>query len=441
MRNLLSPILFISYSRHDYVFVENMVDVLRRHGFRVFLDSSDIDPGDNFVARLSKEIKRSTAIVPVISENYSLSRWAQAELYQALTTDKMAIPILISHDSISSLDEPLQRLLQDRQYVTITEELSDQEFIDRLAQLLLAARRRYRHELLKKNIPFVFGAALFILALWWAVANLDNLEQARKRTNALSEVMEAKNVLQHERISTIASLVVGDRKALGEIILLSQDLARTDVARFNALALGTELRKGHKSYRWYVQGLNVERAKFNDVSFVKTSFIGGAWRDIEFSDSVFANVFWAQNKGFSMSGSNFQNVQFLGSEFEAITAIDVVFVNSKFIGSTIDTTNFSKVRFVTKSPQTEGNPIVTPYYTSFERSVLISRRSPPEEGVLDLTMTGDEIVFDDVLFVDCRLEGWFRPEWFRNSNFKHCQLPESLSKESLESTGNVVYSS
>jgi hypothetical protein len=78
MRNLLSPILFISYSRHDYAFVENMVGVLRRHGIRVFLDSSDIDPGDNFVARLSKEIKRATAIVPVISERYSLSRWAQA---------------------------------------------------------------------------------------------------------------------------------------------------------------------------------------------------------------------------------------------------------------------------------------------------------------------------------------------------------------------------
>jgi hypothetical protein len=438
MRNLLSPILFISYSRHDYAFVENMVGVLRRHGIRVFLDSSDIDPGDNFVARLSKEIKRATAIVPVISEMYSLSRWAQAELYQALTTDKIAIPVLISHGSISSLDEPLQRLLRDRQYVTITEKLSDQEFIDRLAQLLLAARRRYRYELLRKITPFVSGAALFILAVWWAVANLDNIEQARKRTSAISEVMEAKNVLQHERIVTIASLVAGDRKALGEIILLSQDIDRTDVTRFNALELGTELQKGQKSYRWYVQGLNVERAKLNDVSFVKTSFIGGTWSGLEFSDSVFANAFWAKDKGFSMSGSNFQNVQFLGSEFEAITAINITFVNSKFIGSTIDTSNFSKVRFVTESPQTEGNPIITPYYTSFEKSVLISQRPPPEEGVLDLTMTGDDVVFDAVFFVDSRLEGWFRPEWFRNSNFEHCQLPEGLSKEALESTGNIV---
>lgn len=146
MMNLLSPRLFVSYSRHDYVFVEQLVGSLKRQGFRVFLDSSDIDPGDNFVAKLSKEIKRTTAIVPVISEKYSLSRWAQAELYQALTTNKMAIPVLISTGSISSLDEPLQRLLRDRQYVTINEEMSDQEVIDRLAELLSIARRRYRYE-------------------------------------------------------------------------------------------------------------------------------------------------------------------------------------------------------------------------------------------------------------------------------------------------------
>lgn len=114
------------------------------------------------------------------------------------------------------------------------------------------------------------------------------------------------------------------------------------------------------------------------------------------------------------------------------------FINTKFRGATIDTTNFSKVRFLTETPLVEGNPVITPSYVLFERSVLISRRTPPQEGVLDLTMTGDDMVFDNVLFVDCRLDGWFQPEWFRNSSFEHCELPNTLTKMNLAKTGNTV---
>ena len=42
MLSLLSPKLFVSYSRRDHVFVKNLVRALRDRGFRVFIDSSDI---------------------------------------------------------------------------------------------------------------------------------------------------------------------------------------------------------------------------------------------------------------------------------------------------------------------------------------------------------------------------------------------------------------
>lgn len=54
---------------------------------------------------------------------------------------------------------------------------------------------------------------------------------------------------------------------------------------------------------------------------------------------------------------------------------------------------------------------------------------------MDLTMTGDDVVFDNVVFVLSRLEGWFRPEWFRNSTFEDCKLPASLTKESADYGG------
>ncbi|MBK6999471.1 MAG: TIR domain-containing protein [Rhodoferax sp.] len=440
MPRLFSPRLFISYSRQDLVLAERIVGALQRRGFRVFLDSNDIDPGDNFVTKLSEEIRLATAIIPVISQKYSLSRWAQAELYQALTTNKVVIPILISNDSIFSLDDPLQRLLKDRQYVTIPSDSSGHIITERFAELLSVAHRRYRYELIKRSIPFGLGTAIFISVIWWAITNLNELDKARQRKVAISEISESKSILQHERISSLASVLTEDKQALGEIKFLSHDSAQTDTTRLNALALGAEIGKGRKAYRWYVQGIDIGRAKFQDAIISNASFIGGSWREVDFRDSILADVFWEKEKGFSLSGSNFDNVKFLGSQIEAINAIDVAFRNCKFVGSVIDTTNFSKVRFFSDSPQKEGNPIITPYYTKFERSVLVSGRSPPEKGVLNLTMTGDDVVFDDVLFVDCRLDGWFSPEWFRNSTFLNCELPDSLTKESLERAGNQIRS-
>jgi hypothetical protein len=55
-----------------------------------------------------------------------------------------------------------------------------------------------------------------------------------------------------------------------------------------------------------------------------------------------------------------------------------------------------------------------------------------------LTAVGDDVVFDNVVFVDCRLAGEFRPEWFRNSSFERCVLPEPLDKEQLVKAGNTV---
>lgn len=435
---MLSPRLFISYSRRDKAFVDTLVKELQRRGFRIFLDTSDIDPGDNFVARLTKEIARATAIVAVISEHYSISRWAQAELYHALAKGKTPIPILLFQPTISSLDEPLQRLLRDTQYVTVTEQLSDDTFQETFAEVLSLARKRYRRELFARLIPWLFFGGALALGIWWAITHLNELDQARRRDSAIKEIVDAKTVLQHERIAALSSAVIGDKQGLGEIIFLSQDPARSNTTRFNALALGSELRKGQKSSRWYVQDLHIERTTLEDCAFINTSFIGGSWRDVAFEDCTFSGVFWGGEKGFSIANARFRNSQFFGGDLESVNAVGMEFINTKFRGATIDTTNFSKVRFLTETPLVEGNPVITPSYALFERSVLISRRTPPQEGVLDLTMTGDDMVFDNVLFVDCRLEGWFQPEWFRNSSFEHCELPNTLTKMNLAKTGNTV---
>jgi dihydroorotase-like cyclic amidohydrolase len=98
LTSLFSPRIFLSYSRTDRDFAGKLATELRRRGFRVFLDTSDIDPGDNFVSKLMKEIKRSTAIIALVSENYSLSRWGQAELYSGIAGNKVVTDL--SHDDV-----------------------------------------------------------------------------------------------------------------------------------------------------------------------------------------------------------------------------------------------------------------------------------------------------------------------------------------------------
>src|SRR4051812_7160426 len=95
-----APRLFISYSRQDRRFVDNLVASLTSRGFAVFRDTSDISPGDNFVSTITREIRRATGMVAVISDSYAASPWAKAELYSALASRKVTIPLVLSEPSL-----------------------------------------------------------------------------------------------------------------------------------------------------------------------------------------------------------------------------------------------------------------------------------------------------------------------------------------------------
>jgi uncharacterized protein YjbI with pentapeptide repeats len=434
----LSPRLFISYSRQDSQFVDKLVAALEKRRFTVFRDTSGIYPGDNFVSTIVKEVRNATGIIAVISPSYADSAWARAELYWALASGKVAIPLVLSEAALPSIDEPLRRLLQNTNYVAAKPEASDPIEFAGFARLLATARARHLREVLRRTLRIVLILALIGLGVWWGVTHVNQLDQARRRGEVIGELTDAKRTIEHGRIVQLATTVAGDRNAFGELLFLVQDPAVSDVGRFNALQLESELRKGQKAYRWYPRNLDIDRGELAGVALSNVSFLGGNWTNVRIEDATFSGAFWPDKNGVKLSGIRFNNVLFYGSEFAAITAVDVSFVNCKFRGSTIDTTEFSKVRFTTETPPTEGNPIITPYFTTFEHSVLISRREPPPHGVIDLSAVGDDVVFDDVAFRDCRLEGWFRPEWFRGSSFERCVLPPSLTKEQLVNAGNTV---
>ena len=433
-----SPRLFVSYSRQDAEFVGRLEQTLRSNGFSVFRDTSGISPGDNFVSTILNQIRKSTGLIAVISDGYNQSLWGKAELHSALTLRKFTIPIVLSEHALSRLEEPLRRMLQNTNYVLANPKAGDPLTLDGFSVQLARARRRHRIETLQRALSIVALLAVMGGAVWWGVGSLNSVDRTRRRNEVIAEAVNAKRAIEHDRIVQLASTVSGDREALGEIMFLSQDPAASDVARINALSLESELRRGQKAYRWYPHNLDLNQVQLDGITLANVSFLGGKWSNVRIDDATIAGAFWSRDNETALSGTQFKNVAFYGSEFEAVNLVDVQFVNAKFRGSTIDTTNFAKVRFMTDTPATEGTPIVTPYFTVFENSTLISRREAPAPGVMDLTAVGDDITFDGVVFKDCRLEGWFRPEWFRNSSFEGCVLPESLSKDKLVKAGNTV---
>lgn len=435
---ILNPRLFPSYSREDSAFAINVQRSLEREGFSVFRDISSMSPGDNFVKTITAEISEATALVAIISPSYAESAWGKAELYAALTAPMLTIPIVTSQEALASLDEPLRRLLQDTHYVIVAHETDDLLVSGTLAAQLARARRQHRTRIAFR-LAAIAATVLFVVGgVWWGVSNLDSRDRADRRDRALTELTRATKVIEHDRIVQIASSIGGDREAIGELLFLTGDPAISDVARFNALALESELRRGQKIYRWYLRDLDLEHVTLDGVVLNDVSFLGGKWSGVTIENGTLSGALWSKDKGFSMQGTRFRNVKIYGSEFEGVSSVDVAFANTKFRGSIVDTTGFAKVRFLTEEPQGEGTPVITPSYTIFENSVVISRRDPPDPGVMDLNVVGDDVTFDRVVFKDCRLEGWFRAEWFRNSSFERCTLPASLNKESLEKAGNTV---
>jgi uncharacterized protein YjbI with pentapeptide repeats len=433
-----SPRLFVSYSRRDSEYASSLANVLRERGFRVFLDTTNIDPGENFVNRLSHELRRSTAVVAIISGHYSESRWAQAELYYGVARHKMTIPVVLPPASLKALDPPLERLLRDTQFVTLDPQSADSGQSASFSDLLRRARKRRLLQIAGRTLLTGLPALFIALMAWWVVAHLNERELAARRDHVIGEVTQASGVLQAPRITATAASVAGDRQLTGELLLIANDPARTDVARFNALALSGEMLRGLRVWRWYVKGLDLNNVAVQGATLSEASFLGGNWQNVRFQDLTFSGVFWVNKPRFGMSNVVFDKARFYGGALEAASAVNVSFINSKFRGTTIDTTSFAKVRFVTESPPEKGTPTITPEYTLFEHSTLISHRAPPEPNVMDLSEPEDDFVFEGAVFVDCRLEGWFKPEWFKNSSFERCVLPPSLSKEALERQGNNV---
>ena len=79
--------VFLSYSRKDQAFVEELYRRLKRDGVECFFDKQSIQWGDNFVLALEKGIDESDIVVAVLSPDFCKSEWATIERTSAMVED------------------------------------------------------------------------------------------------------------------------------------------------------------------------------------------------------------------------------------------------------------------------------------------------------------------------------------------------------------------
>ena len=102
--------VFISYSRKDSAFAEELLAGLEFAGFEAFLDKHDIAAGEDWERRLSRLIEAADTVVYVISPDSIGSQRCGWEIKQTNDTGKRLLPIVWRNVEEAQVPPPLKRL-------------------------------------------------------------------------------------------------------------------------------------------------------------------------------------------------------------------------------------------------------------------------------------------------------------------------------------------
>ncbi len=88
--------VFISYCRRNRPFAERLHLDLKRAGLDVWLDLTDIPPGDDFEQRILPAIAAATHVVLLASPDAVASKWVHREVNEATALGKTVIPLQLA---------------------------------------------------------------------------------------------------------------------------------------------------------------------------------------------------------------------------------------------------------------------------------------------------------------------------------------------------------
>lgn len=91
--------VFISYSHLDKELAGSVKKELEScGGFKVFLAHEDIQPSNEWIDEILKQLKECHIFIPILTDNFSKSDWTDQEVGIAIAGNKTIIPFKFSID-------------------------------------------------------------------------------------------------------------------------------------------------------------------------------------------------------------------------------------------------------------------------------------------------------------------------------------------------------
>lgn len=102
--------VFLSYSRRDAAFADELVEGLKACGFEAYIDREDIAPGEAWETRLSGLIAEADTVVYVISPHSVTSEQCHWEVSETLRMSKRLLPVVWAPVPEAQMPKELARL-------------------------------------------------------------------------------------------------------------------------------------------------------------------------------------------------------------------------------------------------------------------------------------------------------------------------------------------
>jgi hypothetical protein len=100
--------IFLSYSREDIAMAESIAKDLKNLGHDVYVATSEIKPGQDFVQEVTKAINRADVIIPLVTKTTITSKWSLTELGMALGIRGDGSNLTVIPVVFDNVDIPLQ---------------------------------------------------------------------------------------------------------------------------------------------------------------------------------------------------------------------------------------------------------------------------------------------------------------------------------------------
>jgi hypothetical protein len=134
--NLLTDV-FLAYAEEERTVAEQIRNSLRREGFTVWTNTTDIQVGADFQQVINRGIEEADNVVYLLSSAAVKSPWCQHELDYALSLHKRIIPVRV--EAMAPDEIPAQ--VRELQYIDLTDNVQEIDYQQDESQLLRILRQ------------------------------------------------------------------------------------------------------------------------------------------------------------------------------------------------------------------------------------------------------------------------------------------------------------